>query len=119
MISSYRFCIGVQGLIVFVISMSTTALVHPSTSNQRRGVGGETHIIHTPRTLLNVPVSLSMEPEEKLAEPHAPETLRKKDVVAAISEQLGVSKANADAAVTAVFDVISDVRLVVVTTVVH
>jgi hypothetical protein len=99
MISSYRICVGVLGL-TFAISSLSTAFVHPNSS----------YSSHVPR-----PVNVA--PEEGSADIHVPETLRKKDVVAAISKRLDVSKAEADAVVTSVFDVISTVRLVMMTAV--
>jgi hypothetical protein len=115
------FKIAVLLLCLVVALHSTSAFVNNNNHNadrrrrpHRRGARGEMMI--SPRTspeMASSPVALHMAPPKKkkaaAAADTAAETLRKKDVVAAISEQLDMTKADAEAAVTAVFDVISDV----------
>ncbi|KAG7360188.1 integration host factor [Nitzschia inconspicua] len=113
----------------FVLAEPTAAFVnnHQSSRHHRRGARGETMVVQ--RTSLESPSSssstsaLHMAPKKKKAKAAAPvvveeeeeeeaappETLRKKDVVNAISERLDMTKGNAEAAVNAVFDVISDI----------
>jgi hypothetical protein len=119
------FKIAVLLLCLVVALHSTSAFVNNNNNHNadrrrrphRRGARGEMMI--SPRTspeMTSSTVALHMAPAKKkkaaaaaAAADTAAETLRKKDVVAAISEQLDMTKADAEAAVTAVFDVISDV----------
>jgi hypothetical protein len=45
----------------------------------------------------------------KKAAPETPETLRKKDLVDELSSSMGITKIDADAAITKIFDIVSDV----------
>jgi hypothetical protein len=70
-------------------------------------------------TTRNSPVVLSMAPKKAAGKKkkaaaaapvmEPPETLRKKDLVAAVSEELDMTKTDADAAITAVLGLIADV----------
>lgn len=99
-------------LLLALILHSTTAFVGSNSHRRpRRCVRGGADQSTIQRTSLEdqsaSTIVLHMAPKKKAAA--APETLRKKDLVAAISEQLDMTKTDADAAVTAVFDAISDV----------
>lgn len=100
-------------LLLTLILHSASAFVGSSSSYRRprRGARGGADQSTIQRTSLaeqsTSTVVLQMAPKKKAAAD--PETLRKKDIVATISEQLDITKTDADAAVSAVFDAISDV----------
>jgi len=121
MLSSSKTIVFLLGLFVVHVSQSSemSASAFVPINYRRRGARGKSS---SSRTSPDSPVSvaLTMAPKkaakkakkaEKVAEI---ETLRKKDVVETVSEQLGISKRDAEAAVTTVFDVISDVSHVLV-----
>jgi hypothetical protein len=69
---------------------------------------------HTLTTLSMAPKKAAASTKKKAASktkaaPVAPETLRKKDLVDELSSSMGITKVDADAAITKIFDIVSDV----------
>jgi hypothetical protein len=109
------YCLSLISVVVLglILLLGTEAFVNGNNnSRQRRGARGQTST--TTRTSPAAPATvLHMAPKKakkKAAAVPSAETLRKKDVVAAVSEQCDMTKTDAEAAVSAVFATISDVR---------
>jgi hypothetical protein len=110
--------------ILFVMALlATTSDAFVSSGNKqhrRNGARGRTasNTVTSPKTTQQDghqhPLSLtalSMAPKKAAAKkkPTTPETLRKKDLVDELSAKMGITKVDADNAISAVFDIISDV----------
>ena len=79
------------------------------TTRHRRGARGQTASRTSPAT--SSATVLHMAPKKAKKKAASGETLRKKDLVAAVAEQCDITKVDAEAAVSAVFDTITDVSI--------
>ena len=93
-------------ILALFLSPGTEAFAGSNSSRQRRGARGQASARTSPATSAATTV-LHMAP--KKAKKSAGETLRKKDLVAAVAEACEITKVDAEAAVSAVFDTVADV----------